>query len=408
MKQTAMLFCGQGSQHVGMMRTLLRDYPTARKTFEEAEDYLNQDLRRLCSEGPAAELTQTANHPVLFTASMAAYRVFMEEVGHGAAWMAGHSIGEVTALTAAGAFRFCDGLEVVRRRGQWMEEAAANGIGGMMVVKKFYGGAVLRRLSDWVSIEDAAPACLNAPDVTVVSGKKTVLSELAERFRGLGADVVEIDVNVPSHGPMMAPAAEKLTKLLADLPVETMHTPVIANLTGLPYSDAASVRRDLPKQLCAPVRWTNTMTFFKRAGVTRILEMGPEQVLQKLVRKNAPLISTFPCGKSEDITALRDILVPIKVPRDNLVTRCLAAAVATPNRNDDAEVYREQVLPAYAKLRELADNLEDEARQPSNAEKRRAVDLLQQIFDVKQVNEEERHHYLAEYPIVLGYQPVPA
>lgn len=301
----ALLFPGQGSQYVGMGRDLAAAFPEARAVFEEADDVLGVALSRLAWEGPEAELTATHNaQPAILTHSIAVYRVISARL-EGVQFAAGHSLGEFTAYTAAGALAFADALRTVRRRGQLMFESGVQRPGTMAAILGLEDEEV-ERLCREVAGEggECVPANYNAPGQVVVSGDVPAVERVMELAKGAGAKrVVRLNVSGAFHSPLMAAAEAGLAAHLETVSLESPRFPVISNVTALPVTDAAEARRLLLQQLTAPVRWTGSMRTILAAGVTRFLELGPGNVLSGLLKRIDRAAEVRTLGKVEEVEA---------------------------------------------------------------------------------------------------------
>ena len=284
----AYLFPGQGAQKVGMGADLAREFPAARAVFEEADEALGMALSRLCFEGPEEDLRLTANtQPATLAVSIAALRAFESAIGVRADLAAGHSLGEYSALVAAGAIALGDALRTVRERGRLMQAACPAGQGAMAALIGLDLAAV-REICAEVSVggEIAVPANLNAPGQIVVSGHAGAVRRALEsaKARGAGA-AVELKVSAPFHCPLMQPARDGMAPILDRLTIAPMGLGVIANVTAGINRDAARVRPLLLEQITGSVRWEESMTTLAATGITETVELGAGRVLAGLMRR---------------------------------------------------------------------------------------------------------------------------
>ena len=285
------LFPGQGSQHVGMAKELAEAYPAARAVFSEADDVLGAAISRICFRGPEDLLTDTINaQPALFASSMAALCAIQEEMGRlpRPSYFAGHSMGEYTALAAAGCIGFADGLRLVRERGRLMKEAGAKQPGRMVAVIGLEESLVAQICSEAAATGNgvAQIANDNCPGQIVISGDQgsveTAMSELEEA----GARrVIPLAVSIAAHCPLMEPAASQLKARIDATCVQAPLAPVIGNTSGLPLDNTAAICQELNAQLTGSVRWTDSMKFAVEAGVETAVEIGPGSVLTGLMRR---------------------------------------------------------------------------------------------------------------------------
>lgn len=287
----AFVFPGQGSQYVGMCRELYGEFGAARKTFEEASDVLGFDIAALCFEGDPGELSLTANaQPAILTASTAALRVLESESGLRPDFVAGHSLGEYSALVANGSMAFKDAVFVVRKRGEFMQEAVPVGEGAMTAVLGLDIGAI-REICELVSSgsEVASPANLNAPGQTVISGSRDAVMKASEQAKLKGAKrVVPLDVSAPFHCILMKPAAERLAGVLDEIELEEMNVPIVTNCDASVNSDSSRTKELLVRQVTSPVRWYESVETLGREGVGKFLEIGPKNVLSGLIKRTLP------------------------------------------------------------------------------------------------------------------------
>ena len=286
MVSTAFLFPGQGSQAVGMGKALFDAFPEARAVFQSADDALAEPLSRLCFEGPESELVLTRNtQPAILTASIAAHAVWSARGGP-AAFVAGHSLGEYSALVAAGALSLPDAVRVVRARGTFMQEAVPAGTGAMAAVLGLDAEVVTRVCAEVAGNEVVSPANFNSPEQTVIAGHATAVERAGAKLREAGAKrVVPLAVSAPFHTALMEPAKARLAEVLARCTVSAPRMPVVTNVEAAPNADAARVVPLLLAQVSAPVRWVESIRALAAAGVTRVVELGPGKVLGGLVKR---------------------------------------------------------------------------------------------------------------------------
>jgi len=286
----ALLFPGQGSQAVGMGKTLCDASPAARAVFDEADRVLGFSLSRLCFEGPEEELKLTANtQPAILTHSVAALadlRARAPERLEGASFAAGHSLGEYSADVAAGALAFADAVTLVRARGQFMQEAVPAGVGAMAAIVGLDPAGVEVACRESAQGEAVAPANYNSPEQTVIAGDAAAVERACQACLARGAKrAIPLAVSAPFHSPLMSPAREKMRPLLERAAFAAASIPVVTNVDAAPESDGAKLRDALVRQIDSPVRWVETVQRLAREGVDRALEIGPGNVLAGLVRR---------------------------------------------------------------------------------------------------------------------------
>lgn len=287
---TAFVFPGQGSQTVGMGRDLAEASPAARQTFAEADEALGFALSALCWAGPDADLNATVNtQPALLACSIAALRALREKVGaFEPAFYAGHSVGEVTALVAAGALTFADGLRLVRARGRAMAAAGERSPGGMAAILGLDAPVLETVCAEASALAGGVVQVANdnCPGQVVISGDVAPLEKAMELAKAKGAKrAMRVAVSVAAHSPLMESGLADYAAAVAATPLQTPRTPVISNITAEPLPDVAAIRAELPAQLITQVRWTDSVRYLVAHGVTTFLELGSKDVLTGLLKR---------------------------------------------------------------------------------------------------------------------------
>ncbi len=297
--KTAFLFPGQGSQYAGMGRSLADSFPAARRRFEEADDALGFSISALCFEGPDETLRLTENtQPALLAVSMAAWTVLLDEAGQ-PDYVAGHSLGEYSALVAAGSLDFGDALRIVRKRGRYMQEAVPPGVGAMAAILKLPEGKLEEVLAGAAQGEVVTAANLNSPDQVVIAGNKGAVERAMELAKAAGAKrAVALPVSAPFHCPLMKPAQERLKVDLDAATFSDLSMPLINNWQAREVRTGAEAREGLYQQVPNPVRWTESMQALEAAGVERWFEVGAGAVLSGLLRALVPGAKCMPFGEA--------------------------------------------------------------------------------------------------------------
>ncbi len=283
----AFVFPGQGSQSVGMLADLAAAHPIVEQTFAEASEVLGYDLWKLVQEGPAEELNQThITQPAMLSAGVAVWRVWNEQGGTQPAVMAGHSLGEYTALVCAGAIAFKDAVKLVAERGRFMQEAVPAGTGAMAAVLGLDDDKVRAVCAEAAQGEVVSAVNFNSPGQVVVAGAKAAVERAVELAKEAGAKrALLLPVSVPSHCELMRPAADQLAALLADTAIEVPQIPVINNVDVSVADSADAIRDALVRQLYSPVRWVETVQKMAADGVDSLIECGPGKVLVGLNKR---------------------------------------------------------------------------------------------------------------------------
>ncbi len=283
----AFVFPGQGSQSVGMLKELAEQYPEVEATFKEASEALGYDLWDVVQNGPAEKLNQTdVTQPAMLSAGVAVWRIWQAKGGAKPELMAGHSLGEYTALVCAGALDFADAVKLVAERGRLMQEAVPAGEGAMAAVLGLEDDAVRQVCEEAAEGEVLAAVNFNSPGQVVVAGQKTAVERAVKVAKDRGAKrALILPVSVPSHCALMKPAAEKLMLILADMEIREPAIPVINNVDVQAETSAEGIRAALVKQLHSPVRWVETIRKMSTDGVDRLIECGPGKVLAGLNKR---------------------------------------------------------------------------------------------------------------------------
>jgi len=314
----AFVFPGQGSQAVGMGQALAEAFPAARLVFEEVDDALKQHLTRLMFEGPEADLTLTENaQPALMAVSMAVLRVLEDEGGirlaDKAAFVAGHSLGEYTALAAAGALQLADAARLLKRRGQAMQEAVPVGEGAMAALLGVDLPAAAEIAEAAVAAGEPDEVCAaandNAPGQVVISGTRAAVERALAIAAERGAKrSVLLPVSAPFHCALMQPAADVMAEALAEVPLTMPAVPLVANVTAAAVSDPETIRRLLVEQVTGMVRWRESVLFMKEQRVDTLVELGAGKVLTGLARRIDRELEAVAVGQPADVEAVLRIL----------------------------------------------------------------------------------------------------
>ncbi len=311
MKKIGIVFPGQGSQHVGMGKGLYDRFEYVRDLFKTADETLGFPITKLCFEGPEDELRQTYNtQPALLLVSYAVFRVLKTQTGIAPYLVAGHSLGEYTALLAGGFFKFEDALMITRKRGMFMEEACPKGKGGMVALIGADMGKIEPVLQE-ISHDDyvAVPANLNSKEQVVLSGNVETLKEAVDKLKGIGyKKAVFLNVSGPFHSPLMREAADRLRDELGKIPAGDMENPVVCNVDACPEQDNHAISDKLYRQMFSPVLWESSIKRMAKEGVEVFLEVGPLKVLSNLIKRIEPDIPCYNVEEFEEIEAIKEML----------------------------------------------------------------------------------------------------
>jgi [acyl-carrier-protein] S-malonyltransferase len=314
MTKLAFIFPGQGSQHAGMGRELADHFPVARAVFEEADAALGLAISELCFNGPEDDLQLTANtQPAILTASIAAYRV-LSEAGIQPDFVAGHSLGEYSALVAAGALTLSDAIKIVRRRGELMQEAVPVGIGAMAAILGLEAAKVAEACDRAAADQICSPANYNTPVQTVIAGHKEAVERACAKCTEMGAKrAIPLKVSAPFHCALMLPAQEQLTPTLNAATFSDLATPLVNNVDAAIVNSGEVARAGLIRQVSSSVRWTESVEKMIAEGVDTFIEVGPGKVLCGLVKSISKEVRLL---NVENAASLEDTLVKLKAIKE--------------------------------------------------------------------------------------------
>jgi [acyl-carrier-protein] S-malonyltransferase len=303
----AFVFPGQGSQSLGMLAELGTQYPLVMDTFKEASDALGYDLWALVQQGPVESLNQTdKTQPAILAASVALWRLWLAEGGERPAYVAGHSLGEYSALVAAGCLSLADAVKLVERRGQLMQEAVPAGQGAMAAILGLEDADVLAACAEAAQGEVVSAVNFNSPGQVVIAGAAQAVARAIELCKAKGAKrAMPLPVSVPSHCALMKPAAERFAESINAIDWQAPQIPVVQNVSAGVPADLETLKRDLLEQLYKPVRWVETVQYLAAQGSPRLVECGPGKVLAGLNKRCADGVSTENLNTPEAFAAAR-------------------------------------------------------------------------------------------------------
>ena len=312
MHKIALVFPGQGSQHIGMGKALCDAFPYVRELFDKADAALGYSISKLCFEGPDTDLVRTENtQPALLTCSVAAFEVLRRELAVSATLCAGHSLGEYSALVAAGSLDFTDAVRLVHLRGRFMQEAVPEGLGAMAALVGLASDDVAelcREVS--TDAEKVQAANENGAGQVVISGHKPAVERAMAKAKAKGCKLVKaLPVSAPFHSALMEPAAAKLAQQLDAIAVRAPQITVVANIDAEPYpqGDASAVRDRLVRQVAGTVRWEGCVKKLVSLGATAIIEVGPGKVLAGLVKRIAPSVALAGFADPSGLAAIAEL-----------------------------------------------------------------------------------------------------
>ncbi|MDY0189662.1 MAG: ACP S-malonyltransferase [Desulfuromonas sp.] len=300
----AFIFPGQGAQHAGMGKELSDNFAAAREVFEEANDALGFDLAKMCYEGPDEQLKLTANtQPAILTMSVAALRVVQQETELKPNFVAGHSLGEYSALVAANALSFADAVKLVRQRGTFMQQAVPVGSGAMAAILGIEADVLEKICAEASHGEVVSAANYNSPGQIVIAGNTQAVDRAIKLATEQGArKAMMLPVSAPFHCALMDPAGAQLSQVLSTVSINQLSTPVVTNVEAVANSDSSKVKELLVTQVSAPVRWDSSVRYMLDNGVTNFIEIGPGRVLCGLIRR---IERKAKIANVDDITSLK-------------------------------------------------------------------------------------------------------
>ena len=307
MSKFAMVFPGQGSQSLGMLADLATQFPIVEETFSEASSVLGYDLWQLVQQGPAEELNKTwQTQPALLTASVAIWRVWQHQGGKLPTLMAGHSLGEYSALVCAGVLDFKQAVRLVELRGKLMQEAVPEGTGAMYAIIGLDNESIAKACEESALGQVVSPVNFNSPGQVVIAGNKEAVERAGAACKALGAKrALPLPVSVPSHCALMKPAADKLAVALEEIEFQAPLFPVVNNVDVKTEVSPEAIRSALVRQLYNPVRWTESVEFIAADGVELLLEVGPGKVLTGLTKR---IVDTLAAAPVNDVATLTSAL----------------------------------------------------------------------------------------------------
>lgn len=394
MIKLGLMFSGQGSQYTGMGKSLADKSAVARRIFAEAGDLLGYDLAAILSSSDAGHLAQTEYaQPAIYTYSYAWFEMLAQEYGIIPAYGAGHSLGEYTALTCAGAMTFAEGLHLVRERGKTMQQATGNGFGRMAAIQGVHASViheVCTRMSDEEHLVQISN--YNTADQIVISGKSERIDLAGDLLARLGGTVYPIHVSAPFHTPYMNQANAEFSEALQSAIFNETRWPVISNVDAEPYRSPAHIRAGLDNHMLMPVRWSDTLDRMVREGVNVLIEVGPRSSLRNMARKAYPHIRALSCeDDGEEISEL--LQQQIQRKRLSVLTACSSLALLVPNHNGDREQYTNEVIRPHERMMELQSLIQQDGRQETRSEQVEAIHLLQRMLQMKGAKSGEAYGY---------------
>lgn len=393
----AFVFPGQGSQYVGMGKTLSNRYDIAGKLFKQANEVLGLDIQSLCLDGPTEKLSRTIYlQPAVYTVNMAAYHAFVEEHERYADFLLGHSLGEYAALTCGAAFSFQDGLQLVQRRAEYMEQCAEQTPSMMTAIHQMNRGdleSLCGQLAQSGHIVEIA--CYNTPHQYVISGAAASMTRMLDHLDRMSVKYSVLKVNGAFHSKLMQNAADRFATDLRLADIQRPKSKVISNVTALPYENERDIIEQLTAQIVKPVRWLDSMNYILSHGTQCVIELGARPILSKMFEQltNCPDIHFFNPEHNEQ---LREKLKGNEIDNTTMqhsrevIINCLAEAVSIRNQNWNMEQYENQVVIPIRKLKQMVYEMERKKIISHDQEVAEAIALLESVLLGKEVSQAEQ------------------
>lgn len=384
----ALLFPGGGTQYVGMGKELCAAFKVAARTFEHASDLLHYDLLKVCTEKDLEYISEMdISQPAIFTASVASFRVFEQEIGIKPRFALGHSLGEYAALAAAGVFSFEDALTLVQKRGRYLKEAGDEINGGMMAVNKIRRELVEQSCNEVNQMGNGRVyvSAYNSPLQHVVSGDRTTIKTLSDVLVRKGGDIAILNINTPSHCPLMMKAAQSFEKDLGVVEMRKFVFPVVSNVFAAPYQESDDIRKILTANMTQPVQWEQSISYVFKHGVTHLIDIGPQAVMKNLSLFIKEKFNAFAFDIDADVVAIREIFGRPAFDPMTFIARCMTLAVSTRNDASDLPQYENKVVQAYERIKAIRKVVETSGAGLHNDLIRETLVQLRDILHAKNV-----------------------
>lgn len=392
-KKYCIVFPGQGSQYVGMGKNLYDHNYIAREVFDEADDLLQYDLKKLCFEGDINELSKMEYvQPAILTTSVAAFRVFIQDVDVKPQVLLGHSLGEITALVCAGVINFGDALRIVSVRGQLMGDNSIEK--GIMIAVMGIELEKLNKICKSLSYQHhiVEISNINSEDQIILSGHEEAIEKAIQKIDRLGGRSIRINTGNPFHCSLMTPIKEQLKQELLKYEYHNFIYPVISNLDARPYKGKEEVVERLSEQIINPVRWKDSMDYLKQEKISTMIELSPQSVLRNLMLTNESGMMGYSFDDKYDYELIKRIkyyltndLIASKEMKLDFVQRCISGIVCTKNDNKNNST----ILQIYQRVKELLLKIEEDNVEPSYEEMKLAFESLKEVMRIKYVTHQE-------------------
>ena len=393
MEKIAIVFPGQGSQFVGMGERFYESYDIAKKTYEEACEVLNFNVMDLCFKGSLLKLNKNHNMQVaVFVTNVAISRVYFEEIKIPPQFCAGHSVGEYSALVAAGAVSFRDALKMIEYRGKLSNKIYAENTGSMSIVENIDLNTLKAIIPENVFISN-----YNSQNQFTICAENQVLEKTETELIENGAKVTPLLASPPFHSPLMGSIREDFKKYLKQFRYYPLRFPIILNISGKPFCAFEKIPDVLSDQLIKPVLWYDSVKSLEFYGVTKIIEMGPKNLVMNLIDNSIKdkSIQLYCFSQKKDRADLMKLFSGMENYKTNIpqfLPRCLAFAVSTPNRNWDKKEFTTGVIEPYENIMKIVNDLEEKNKEPDIEQMKQGLELLKKILTTKKIPAEEQEN----------------
>lgn len=398
MRKIALLFPGQGSQFVGMGKELYDKFDVVKETFNEANDILGYDIKKICFQGNLLELGKVTNmlEAILIT-SVATFRVYMEEIGYEPSFLMGHSLGEYSALVCSGAMKFEDAIKIVKKRSELAQKVAKERDGYMTIIEGIDSSIIDRECKKRSKENEIVQiCCYNSEYQSAISGCSDALMDVEDSLSDLGAMVTPLLTSPPFHSAIMNEMTEGLREELEKYKFNEPKWPVISNATGKLYTKEDIVY-NLVKQVICPVTWNQSIKYLRDNCAEFAIEMGPKGIFHDLINSEIKGLRVFDYNNYESKKSLLKLVsINGKLYKPNIFDKCLTVAVGTKNNGDSSEEYLKAVSSSFEKIKKALEEAEKDTFEITEEKVNSVIYELKNILDLKKVTKEEQNRIIEE------------